>query len=102
MAGHWYGQTLDRAQVAVYCKKVATEFEKALLVSPGDKQLYTAVAGRYHELYEALSVDHKQLPFWFEELVFKRVIAVEPTKSQAASSASATYSRVNAAGGKSQ
>lgn len=88
-----YGQTLDRAQVAVYCKKVATEFEKALLVSPGDKQLYTAVAGRYHELYEALSVDHKQLPFWFEELVFKRVIAVEPTNAQAHNNLSFLYSQ---------
>ncbi len=91
--GDLLAATLDRRQVAVFCKRVATEFEKSLLVNPGDKQLYTAVAGRYHELYEALSEPGAQLPFWFEELVFKRLISVEPTNARAHNNLSFLYSQ---------
>lgn len=87
--------TLPRAPEAlpVFCKRVAQEYEKSLLVSPSDKQLFTAVAGRYHELFEALTEDGTQLPFWFEELVFKRLIAVEPTNARAHNNLSFLYSQ---------
>lgn len=84
---------LDPKIVPVYCKKIATEYEKALLISPSDKQLYAAVAGRYHEIYESLSSQDASLPFWFEELVFKRLIAVEPTNARAHNNLSFLYSQ---------
>ncbi len=85
----------DPTSIPEYCKKIATEYEKALLILPSDKQLYAAVAGRYHEIYERLNSDDKEtsaIPFWFEELVFKRLIAVEPTNARAHNNLSYLYS----------
>lgn len=93
LLGELLTQVLDPAEPPVYCKRIATEFEKSLLVSPSDKQLYSAVAGRYHEIYETLSSKEAQLPFWFEELVFKRLIAVEPTNARAHNNLSFLYSQ---------
>lgn len=93
LLGDLLTQVLDPKVVPVYCKKLATEYEKSLLVAPSDKQLYAAVAGRYHEVYETLSGADAQLPFWFEELVFKRMIAVEPTNARAHNNLSFLYSQ---------
>jgi tetratricopeptide (TPR) repeat protein len=93
LLGELLTQTLDTTETPVYCKRIATEYEKSLLVSPSDKQLYSAVAGRYHEIYESLSSKEAQLPFWFEELVFKRLIAVEPTNARAHNNLSFLYAQ---------
>ncbi|MBI3892097.1 MAG: tetratricopeptide repeat protein, partial [Candidatus Wallbacteria bacterium] len=69
------------------------EFEKCLLQQRRNKELFAEVTAVYVEIHEGLQKKQAQEPFWFEELVYKRIIALDPSNASAHNNLSFLYSQ---------
>ncbi len=90
--GSLYLEILDSSDVATFVKLVTAEFEKCLLLQPSNRELFTRVTGIYVDIHERYQAKDTVEPFWFEELVYKRIIALDPTNAQAHNNLSFLYS----------
>ena len=90
--GSLYLEILDSSDVATFVKLVTAEFEKCLLLQPSNRELFTRVTGIYVDIHERYQAKDIVEPFWFEELVYKRIIALDPTNAQAHNNLSFLYS----------
>ena len=90
--GSLYLEILDSSDVATFVKLVTAEFEKCLLLQPSNRELFTRVTGIYVDIHERYQAEDTVEPFWFEELVYKRIIALDPTNAQAHNNLSFLYS----------
>ncbi|MBI4867256.1 MAG: tetratricopeptide repeat protein [Candidatus Wallbacteria bacterium] len=93
LIGQLLREYLDRRDVSNFLKQVATEFEKCLLQQRRNKELFAEVTAVYVEIHEALQKRQAQEPFWFEELVYKRIIALDPSNASAHNNLSFLYSQ---------
>ncbi|MBI3893380.1 MAG: tetratricopeptide repeat protein, partial [Candidatus Wallbacteria bacterium] len=91
--GQLFRDFLDRRDVSNFLKQVATEFEKCLLQQRRNKELFAEVTAVYVEIHEGLQKKQAQEPFWFEELVYKRIIALDPSNASAHNNLSFLYSQ---------
>ncbi len=81
--GILYMQHLPPKDVGTYTKMVTSEFEKTLMLSSANKELFVHITGLYATIHGWYGRRRIQEPFWFEELVYKRIIALDPTNAQA-------------------
>ncbi len=93
LMGHLYRDYLDESDLTGFLKLVATEFEKCLMAERRNKELFAEVTAVYVEIHERLQAKEEQEPFWFEELVYRRIIALDPSNASAHNNLSFLYSQ---------
>ena len=91
--GQLYREYSDRKDISAYLKLVATEFEKCLMSQRRNKELFAEITAAYVEIHETLQKAEAQEPFWFEELVYRRIIALDPSNASAHNNLSFLYSQ---------
>ncbi|MBI4861115.1 MAG: tetratricopeptide repeat protein, partial [Candidatus Riflebacteria bacterium] len=93
--GQLYLDYYDRTDVSNFLKLVATEFEKCLLIdsSHSNKELWSTITAIYVDIHEHYQKKDLTEPFWFEELVYKRIIKLDPTNASAHNNLSFLYSQ---------
>jgi tetratricopeptide (TPR) repeat protein len=90
--GNMYTSLVDFSDVPTYVKLVSSELEKCLLLQPSNRELFTHITGIYTEIHDRIQAQDLDEPFWFEELIYKRIIALDPTNAQAHNNLSYLYS----------
>jgi tetratricopeptide (TPR) repeat protein len=94
LLGQLYLESVDRGDPSTFLKLVATEFEKCLLIeNTNNQELWSAVTAIYVDIHEAYQKKEASEPFWFEELVYKRIIKLDPTNASAHNNLSFLYSQ---------
>lgn len=93
--GNLYLDYYDRKDVSNFLRLVATEFEKTLLIesTSANKELWAAITGSYVQIHEEYQKVDEPEPFWFEELVYKRIIKLDPSNASAHNNLSYLYSQ---------
>src|SRR5690606_37919665 len=93
--GQLYLEYFDRSDTSTFLKLVATEFEKCLLIdsSHNNKELWSSITAIYVDIHEDYQKKELPEPFWFEELVYKRIIKLDPTNASAHNNLSFLYSQ---------
>ncbi len=78
--GHYYLDQLRDKQVNPYrrLRLVAAAFEASRTRDPRNRSLFTSITSSYIELHEELQEAGIPQPFEFEELVFRRIILLDP------------------------
>jgi Flp pilus assembly protein TadD len=95
LLGQVYLDYYDRTDVSNFLKLIATEFEKCLLIdsSHSNKELWSSITAIYVDVHEEYQKKDVSEPFWFEELVYKRIIKLDPTNASAHNNLSFLYSQ---------
>ena len=78
--GHYYLDQLRDKKVNPYrrLRLVAAAFEAARTRDPRNRSLFTSITSSYIELHEEFQEAGIPQPFEFEELVFRRIILLDP------------------------
>ena len=78
--GHYYLDQLRDKEINPYrrLRLVAAAFEASRTRDPRNRSLFTSITSSYIELHEELHEAGIPQPFEFEELVFRRIILLDP------------------------
>lgn len=78
--GHYYLKKLKNAETSPYrrLRLVVSAFESARTRDPRNRSLFTSITSSYISMHEELQQAGVAQPFEFEELVFRRIILLDP------------------------
>jgi tetratricopeptide (TPR) repeat protein len=89
--GHFYLETLKDSNPYRRLRLVTLEFERARTKDPRNRSLFTFLTSLYIEIHEDMQARGIPEPFEFEELVYRRIILIDPKNPWAHNNLSYLY-----------